>query len=106
MKIETDDWVRLSEVPSIAQMPETVVRRLASDLGLVETFFGVPVMRRADIPTLVASRRRRGNQRWIASYDEAAADALRAVESRMKKQKATAAGRKRAAGSGTTDAQA
>ena len=87
MKIETDDWVLVAEAARIAKIPDTIARRLSKELELARTFFGVAVMKRADIPKLLENRRRRGNPDWIASGEDAAEAALRAVESRMKKKK-------------------
>lgn len=93
MRIETDDWVLLSEAAKISKIPETIVRRLAKELGMEQTFFGCTIMRKGDIPKLAERRRVRGNPKWIASSEDAAEDALRAVESRLKKKKSRAAKR-------------
>ena len=83
MKIETDDWMPLAEAAGASGLSEAAARRLAHDLGIVQVFFGVKVIRRKDIETLQANRRRPGNQRWIADGEAAAADSLKAVANRM-----------------------
>lgn len=90
MKIETNDYLTVTEAGKLSGIPDAVARRLARDLGLVQSFFGVKVMRRADVQKLSENRRKRGNPRWIASYDEASEAALLAVKSRIRNQKARA----------------
>ena len=88
MNINTDDWLPVAEAARIAGMSDVVARRLTKDLGLSQVFFGVLVMKLDDVPKMVQSRRRRGNQRWIADGDAAAADSLKATASRMERLKA------------------
>jgi hypothetical protein len=93
MKIETDDWITITEAAKESGIPDAVTRRLARDLGVLREFFGVRVIRRSDVVKLVENRRRRGNPRWIESYEEASEAAILAVKSRVKNQKARAAKR-------------
>lgn len=83
MKIETDDWLTLVDASAELGIPMATIRRLARDLGVMEVIFGVQVVRKRDLETLRKNRRRVGNQRWIADGEEAAADSLKAVASRM-----------------------
>ena len=88
MNINTEDWLPVAEAARIAGMSDVVARRLTRDLGLSQVFFGVLVMRLDDVPTMVQSRRRPGNQRWIEDGDAAAADSLKATAARMERLKA------------------
>ena len=83
MKIETDDWLPLTEAMPLLKMSDRAARRLAADMELVQEFFGVKCIRRADVAVLNAHKRQRGNQDWIASGALAGAAATKAVESRM-----------------------
>ncbi len=90
MKIDTDDWFTITEACVAAKMPKSTGGRLAKSLGIVEVIFGVMVVRKKDVPKMVENKKRVGNPRWIESYDEAAEAALRAVKSRMKRQRKAA----------------
>lgn len=83
MKIETDDWLPLAEAMPLLKMSARAARRLAADMNLVQEFFGVKCIRRADVAVLNAHKRQRGNQDWIASSALAGAASLKAVESRL-----------------------
>jgi hypothetical protein len=89
MNINTEDWLPVAEAARLAGMSDVVARRLTRDLGLSQTIFGVLVMKLDDLPKMVQKRRRRGNQRWIADGDAAAADSLKATAARMERIKAT-----------------
>jgi hypothetical protein len=89
MNINTEDWLPVAEAARVAGMSDVVARRLTRDLGLSQVFFGVLVMKLDDVPKMVQSRRRRGNQRWIEDGDAAAADSLKATAARMERLKAT-----------------
>lgn len=85
MKIDTDDWYTLKEACGAIKMPQVTGYRLAKKLGIVEVIFGIRVVRKKDVQKMIANRKRVGNPVWIESYEEAAASALRAVESRKKR---------------------
>lgn len=85
MKIDTDDWYTLKDACEAAEMPQVTGYRLAKRLGIVEVIFGTRVVRKKDVQKMIANRKRVGNPVWIESYEEAAASALRAVESRKKR---------------------
>ena len=98
MKIETDDWLPLAEAMPLLKMSARAARRLAADMGLVQEFFGVKCMRRADVAVLNAHKRQRGNQDWIAPGTLAGKAAAKDVQSRMArmaKQGLTAAEKRR-----------
>lgn len=98
MKIETNDWLPLTEAMPLLNMSPRAARRLAADMGVVHEFFGVKCVRREHIDLLNANKRRTGNQDWIASHELAAAAAEKAVQSRMArvaKRGATAAEKRR-----------
>jgi hypothetical protein len=76
MKIDTDDWVPLADIGLYTTaIAGRTAYRLADVLGLIHVFFGVKCIRRADVATLEEKRRLRGNQRWIADGEAAAAAA-------------------------------
>ena len=87
MKIETDDWYTLAEACDVAKMPQVTGYRLAKKLGVVEIIFGTRVVRKKDVRKMVENRKRVGNPLWIASHEEAAASALRAVASRKRRER-------------------
>ena len=87
MRIETDDWYTLAEACNASKMPQVTGYRLAKRLGIVEIIFGTRVVKKRDVPKMVANRKRVGNPLWIASPDEAAASALRAVASRKRRER-------------------
>jgi hypothetical protein len=87
MKIETDDWYTLSEACNAAKMPRVTGYRLAKNLGIVEVIFGTRVVRKKDVQKMIDNKKRVGNPVWIASYDEAAASARRAVAARKRREK-------------------
>lgn len=89
MKIETTEWRTLAEVCGILGMSQSTCYRLSRDMGVVHVFFGVKCVHGDDVARMQASRRRVGNQRWIASSEEAASDALKSVKSRKKRIKAS-----------------
>jgi hypothetical protein len=99
MKIDTDDWIPLADIGLYTTaIAGRTAYRLAADLGLIHEFFGVKCIRRADVATLEQKRRLRGNQKWIASGDEAAAAAEVANErkrQRLAEQGPTKAEKKR-----------
>lgn len=97
MKIDTDDWYTLADACVAAKMPQVTGYRLAKRLGIVEVIFGVRVVRKRDVQKMVENKKRVGNPIWIADGEEAAASALRAVESRMRRLKREARAAKRAA---------
>lgn len=86
MKIETDDWLPLAEAARAAGIDRTSARRAAQRLGLLQEFFGVLVIRRADAGRITETLPR-GNPHWIADGDAAAAAALRAVASRESRRR-------------------
>lgn len=107
MKLDTDEYIPLAEACGLAGVSPSTGYRLASHLGIVLCFFGVKIVKRADVETMKQNRKRIGNPRWIESYEEAAEAAIKAVASREKRKKATAKTvRSRAALNGTSDAPA
>ena len=88
MKIETNDWMPLSEAADKTKMSKSTAYRLAQSLGIVEEFFGVRVIRIKDIQTMLDNRKTMGNPDWISSPEAAAAAAVRAVKSRMRRARA------------------
>lgn len=98
MKIDTEDWMPLSEAMPLLEMSDRAARRLAADLGVVRIFFGVQCIKKKHIELLNSKKRRVGNQRWIASGEAAGEAAIKAVESRtarIEKQGFTEAERRR-----------
>jgi hypothetical protein len=86
MKIDTDEWIPLADVSLHTKaIGGRTAYRLAAELGIIETFFGVKCIRRADVATLEAKRRLRGNQRWIADGEAAAEDAEAANERKRRR---------------------
>jgi hypothetical protein len=90
MRIETTDWIPAIEAGRLAGLDKATTLRLARGLGIVQNFFGVNVVRVADVATLRENRRRRGNQRWIESGEAAAADAVKGVRVRERRKKKAA----------------
>lgn len=89
MKIDTEEWVTLPEVMATTGMAQKTLYRVVDRLGVGQWFFGVRCVRKADVPRIVESKLPAGNPRWISNGDEAAQDAIRAVESRMKRASAS-----------------
>lgn len=85
MKIETDEWLTLAEAVAVLKIPQKTLYRIADRLGLVETVFGVRVVRKTDLPKLAGDRKSVGNPRWIEDGDEAGAAAIKATESRRRR---------------------
>jgi hypothetical protein len=90
MRIDTDQWMTLSEACVAGGFTQSTGYRLAQSLGLIKVVFGVKIVRKADVKTMQENRKRIGNPDWIESYDAAAAAALRAVESRERRKKKAA----------------
>jgi hypothetical protein len=86
MKIDTDDWLPLSEACKLAELPQASGYRMAKRLGIVQTFFGVNVIRRSDVATLANNRRKPGNPNWIESWEGAAADGAKGTPARIAKR--------------------
>ncbi len=85
MKIETNDWLTMGEACSETGIPQRTVYRIAQRLNLVKEVFGTFIVRRKDLPQIVANKKRVGNPDWIESYEKASASGLRAVESRLRR---------------------
>jgi hypothetical protein len=85
MKIDTDDWVTLRQACAESGLSLSTGYRLASHLKIVEMFFGVKCVHKSHVQTMKNNRRSVGNQRWIASGEEAAAAAEKSVKSRMRR---------------------
>ena len=83
MKIDTDDWLTLAEACKAAGLSQSTGYRLAKHLQIIEVFFGVKCVQKQDVSRMMHERRRVGNQRWIASSDDAAQAAIKSVESRL-----------------------
>lgn len=86
MKIETEDWITLADACKLAGIPQASGYRTAKRLGIVENFFGVACVRKRDVATIEANRRRPGNPNWIESWEGAAADAVKGTAARMAKR--------------------
>jgi len=74
MKIETDEWLPVIEAGRILKMDKATALRIARRMGIVETIWGVNVVRRADLDRMREERRAVGNPRWIESGEAAADD--------------------------------
>lgn len=85
MKIETNDWLPLADACGETGIAKRTLYNVAKRLNLVREFFGTLVVRRKDLPKIVAGRKSVGNPDWIESYEKASASGLRAVESRLKR---------------------
>jgi hypothetical protein len=85
MKIETNDWMTMVEACGETGIAKRTLYNVAKRLNLVREFFGTLVVRRKDLPKIVAGKKTVGNPDWIESYDKASASGLRAVESRLKR---------------------
>lgn len=83
MKIDTNDWTTLAEACKAASISQSTGYRLAKHLKIIHVFFGVKCVHKRDVARLENERRQVGNQRWIASHEDAAADAIKSVESRI-----------------------
>ena len=87
MRIETDDWLPVIDAGRQLGIDKATALRIARRLGIVETIWGVNVVRRADLDRMREDRRAPGNPQWIADGDAAAAAALRAVASRESRRR-------------------
>lgn len=85
MRIETDDWMTMPDASKASGINQRTIYRYAERLGIIHEFFGVKVIRKADVQKMLDNPPRVGNPRWMDSYEEAAVAAVRAVESRMKR---------------------
>lgn len=90
MKIDTAEWIALSEACTAGGFSKPTGYRLAKHLGLIKVVFGVKIIRKADIKTMKENRKAIGNPDWISSPEAAAEAALRAVESRERRKRAKA----------------
>lgn len=119
MKIETNDWIALAEACGETGMAKRTLYNVAKRLNLVHEFFGTLVVRKKDLPKIVAGKKTVGNPDWIESYEKASASGLRAVESRLRRiaergmteaelrrGERIKAGQRRSSSSGTTDTAA
>ena len=86
MQIETDEWLPLIDAGKLAGLERSTALRLARSLGIVHTFFGVNVIRLADVKTLAEKRRKPGNPNWIESWEGAAADGSKGTPARIAKR--------------------
>jgi len=86
MKIDTDEWIALSDACNLAGLPLSTGYRMAKRMGIVQTFFGVNVIRKSDVSTLEKNRRTPGNPNWIESWEGAAADGGKGAAARMAKR--------------------
>lgn len=85
MRIETDDWIPLADAVAQTGIPQKTLYRIADRLGMETEVFGVRVVRKSDLPKLVAGRLPVGNPDWISDYDKASEAALKSTESRMRR---------------------
>lgn len=83
MKIETDDYVPLTDVPALTGVSQSTAYRIVKRLNLVVEVFGVKIVRRDKLKTIADDRHATGNPVWVNDSDAAAAAAVRAVESRQ-----------------------
>lgn len=88
MKLETNDWITLSDACVEAGLSQSTGYRIAKRLGLAEDFFGVKIVRKSDVETLLANKLPTGNPRWAESTEVAAEAALKATASRMRRLEA------------------
>ena len=86
MQIETDEWLPLVDAGKLVGLERTTALRLARSLGIVQTFFGVNVIRLSDVSTLANNRRKPGNPNWIESWEGAAADGAKGTPARIAKR--------------------
>lgn len=87
MKLETNDWITLSDACVAAGLTQSTGYRIAKRLGLTEDFFGIKIVRKSDVETMRANKLPAGNPRWSESTEEAAEAALKATQSRMRRIK-------------------
>lgn len=85
MKIETDDYIPLSDVPMLTGLSQSTAYRIAKRLGLVVEVFGVKVVRKDKLETISDDRKPTGNPVWINDSEAASESALRSIESRMER---------------------
>jgi uncharacterized protein (DUF2126 family) len=85
MKIDTNDWLPLAEAVVQTGIPQKTLYRIADRLGLAVDVFGVRVVRKSDLPKLVAGRMPAGNPDWIGDYEKASEAAAKATASRMRR---------------------
>lgn len=85
MKIETEDYVPLSDVPSLTGLSQSTAYRIAKRLDLIVEFFGVKIVRKDKLEAMVDDRQPTGNPVWINDSEAAAESAVRAVESRRER---------------------
>lgn len=83
MKIDTDEYIPLSDVPKLTGLSQSTAYRIAKRLGLVVEVFGVKIVRRDKLETIVDDRQPAGNPVWINDSEAASESAVRSVESRM-----------------------
>lgn len=83
MRIETEEWMPLSEATAATGFAASVVYRTVDRLGIGAVFFGVKCIRRSDLQKVIDAKMPAGNPRWIASGDEAGEAARKATESRI-----------------------
>ena len=83
MKIETDDWVKLSRAAEMSGLQQSVAYRTAHRLGIVKKFFGVYIVRRDDVPKIAANKLHPGWQ-WQADPMLASECAHRGVDASLK----------------------
>lgn len=85
MKIETDDYIPLSDVPMLTGLSQSTAYRIAKRLGLVVEVFGVKVIRKDKLEAISEDRKPTGNPVWINDSEAASESALRSIESRMER---------------------
>lgn len=85
MKIETDDYIPLCDVPMLTGIPQSTAYRIAKRLGLVEEIFGVKIVRKDKVETISNDRKPAGNPVWINDSEAASESAMRSIESRMER---------------------
>lgn len=85
MKIETDDYIPLADVPKLTGLSPSTAYRIAKRLGFIVQVFGVNVVRKDCLDAMVDDRQPTGNPVWINDSEAASESALRSVESRMER---------------------
>jgi len=85
VKIDTDQWTTLAAACRDAGVSQSTGYRTAKRLRIVHEFFGVKIVRRADVHRLLDERLPIGNADWIRSSEAAGEAARKAVDSRMRR---------------------
>ena len=85
MKIETDDYIPLCDVPMLTGIPQSTAYRIAKRLGLVVEIFGVKIVRKDKVEAISNDRKPAGNPVWVNDSAAASESALRSIVSCMER---------------------